>query len=88
MLQLGIICSSTLAFSAPVLLVKKNDGSWCFCVDYWALNVKTVKDKFLIPLAEEHLDELCGAMFFTKLDLRSRYHQVQIHPDDIYKTTF
>jgi hypothetical protein len=88
MLQLGIICSSTSAFSTLVLLVKKNDGSWCFCVDYWAWNVKTVKDKFLIPLAKEHLDELHGATFFTKLDLRSRYHQVRIHPDDIYKTTF
>ncbi|KAE8706830.1 cytochrome P450 78A7-like [Hibiscus syriacus] len=86
LLDAGYIRPSKAPFGAPVLFQRKHDGSLRMCIDYRALNKLTVKNKYLIPLITDLFDQLGGARWFTKLDLRSGYYQVQIAEGDEPKT--
>lgn len=88
MLDSGIIQPSDSPFSSPVLLVKKKDRSYRFCVDFRHLNAVTVKSKYPVPIIEELLDELEGASWFSSLDLTAGYHQILLKPGEEPKTAF
>ena len=84
----GYIQPSVSPFGAPVLFVPKKDGGVRMCVDYRALNKVTVHNRYPLPRIDELLDRLQGSRYFTKIDLRSGYYQIRMHPDSVQKTAF
>ncbi|GJR63848.1 putative reverse transcriptase domain-containing protein [Tanacetum coccineum] len=84
----GFIRPSHSPWGAPVLFVKKKDGSFRMCIDYKELNKLTVKNRYPLPRIDDLFDQLQGSRFFSKIDLRSGYHQLRVHEDDIPKTAF
>ena len=88
LLEKGFICPSVSPWGAPVLFVKKKDGTLRLCVDYRQLNKMTVKNKYLLPRIDDLFDQLKGASVFSKIDLRSRYHQLRIKDVDVHKMSF
>ena len=87
-LSKGFIKASSSSCASPILFVKKKDGSLRLCVDYRALNDITIKDGYPLPWIEETLNQIRGARYFTRLDLRSAYNLIRIKEGDEWKTAF
>lgn len=88
LIEHGFIQPSKSPYGAPVLFVKKKDGSMRLCIDYRALNKITIKNRYPLPRIDELLDRLYGAKYFSIIDLRSGYYQVRIAEGDVEKTAF
>ncbi|GJT81663.1 putative reverse transcriptase domain-containing protein [Tanacetum coccineum] len=84
----GFIRPSTSPWGAPVLFVKKKDGSFRMCIDYRELNKLTVKNRYPLPRIDDLFDQLQGSNTYSKIDLRSGYHQLRVRDEDIPKTAF
>ncbi|GJX86267.1 putative reverse transcriptase domain-containing protein [Tanacetum coccineum] len=84
----GFIRPSTSPWGAPVLFVKKKDGSFKMCINYWELNKVTVKNRYPLPRIDDLFDQLQGLSVYSKIDLRSGYHQLRVRDEDIPKTAF
>ncbi|GKD06746.1 putative reverse transcriptase domain-containing protein [Tanacetum coccineum] len=84
----GFIRPSTSPWGAPVLFLKKKDGSFRICIDYRELNKLTVKNRYPLPRIEDLFDQLEGSSVYSKIDLRIGYHQLKVRDEDIPKTAF
>ena len=88
MVNKGFVRPSTSPWGAPVLFVKKKDGSMRLCIDYRELNKVTIRNQYPLPRIDGLFDQLQGAKVFSKIDLRSGYHQLRVHDEDVSKTAF
>jgi hypothetical protein len=88
LLARGAIRPSKSPFGAPILFVKKKDGSYRMCIDYRELNEITIKNRYPLPLIQEIFDTVGGSKIFSLIDLRSGYHQIRVAEEDVPKTAF
>ncbi|MCO5564510.1 hypothetical protein L7F22_018171 [Adiantum nelumboides] len=88
LVEKGMVRPSSSPFCSPVLLVHKKDGTYCMCVEYRALNRITIKNRFPVPCIEDLFDKLQGLTYFSRIDLKSGYHQIGIVDEDILKIAF
>jgi hypothetical protein len=88
LLKCGVITKNRSPYATPVVLVQNKDGSFRLCIDYRGLNKIPIKNKFPIPFIDEMLDEIHGARYFSKLDLRSGYYQIRFILEDVATTAF
>ncbi|KAI3795401.1 hypothetical protein L1987_38053 [Smallanthus sonchifolius] len=88
LLDKGFIRPSSSQWGAPVLFVKKKDGTFCMCIDYRELNKVTIKNRYPLPRIDDLFDQLQRSSFYSKIDLRSGYHQLRVREEDISKTAF
>lgn len=88
LLDKGFIIPSTSPCGSPIVLVGKKDGAWRMCINYRALNKITIKNHYHLPCIDGLLDQLKEAVYFSKLDLWSDYHQVRVVEQDAWMTTF
>jgi len=88
LLEKGLIWPCSSPWGCPALFVKKKDKSLRMCVDYHPLNAVTIKNKYPLPRIDILFDQIAKAKVFSKIDLRSGYHQIKIRPEDIPKTAF
>ncbi|KAI3774116.1 hypothetical protein L1987_48660 [Smallanthus sonchifolius] len=88
LLDKGFIRPSSSPWGAPILFVKKKDGTFCMCIDYRELNKVTIKNRYPLPRIDDLFDELQGSSFYSKIDLRSGYHQLRVREEDISITAF
>ena len=88
LLKKGFIRPSFLPWGAPVLFVKKKHGSFRMCIDYRELNKLTIKNRYPLPHIDDLFDQLQGANYILKIDLRSGYHQLRVLEEDVPKTAF
>ncbi|KAI3825066.1 hypothetical protein L1987_06542 [Smallanthus sonchifolius] len=88
LLDKGFIRPSSSPWGAPVMFVKKKDETFCMCIDYRELNKVTIKNRYPLPRIDDLFDQLQGSSFYSKIDLRSGYHQLRVRDEDISKTAF
>jgi hypothetical protein len=88
LLDQGMIRPNVSPWGAPMIFVKKKDGSLRLCIDYKQLNRVTIRNQYPLPRIDDLFDQMKGALVFSKIDLRSGYHQLRVKEEDIPKTYF